>query len=157
MNALYNAPTEAGFFKVPVSRTEDVSLPLEHACEITYGVEDGNAFVRLRDTFGALRRDRLVEVLNRCSNAAGVKLDESRGGAGLGVWRVFLAATTIAITVIPGRLTDITVRLAPKQGRSVKQLLAVHLFFLPEPVETPQFDHDSSLVDHSITLMHAPV
>ncbi len=158
MNALYNAPTEAGYFKTPVSRTEDVSLPLERACEISYGLEDGCPFVRVRDTFGALRRNRLIEVLDRCSKTEGVTLDESRGGAGLGIWRVFSTARTIAITVIPGRLTDILVRLSPKPGRAAKQLFAVHLFFVPEQVEeldALMLDQDSSLVDNSITLLQA--
>jgi hypothetical protein len=153
MNALYNAPTEAGYFKAPVSRTEDLKLPLERACEISYGVEDGHAFVRLRDTFGALRRERLIEVLNRCSQTAGqVELDESRGGAGLGMWRVFSSASTLAITVIPGKLTDILLRLSSKPGKSARQLLAVHLFFVSE-IDDEMMFQDSSLVDHSITLL----
>jgi len=154
MNALYNAPSEGGYFKAPVSRSEDVTLPLDRACEISYGIENGIAFVRLRDTFGALRHERLLEVLSRCNNA-GVALDESRGGAGLGMWRVFSAATTIAITVIPGRLTDILVRMAPKTGRSAKQLLAVDLYFLPDSHAEAQqlIDQNDSLLDHSITLI----
>jgi hypothetical protein len=158
MNALYNAPAEAGFFKTPVSRTEDVELPPERACEISYGMDDGNAFVRTRDTFGALRRERLAEVLSRCNAGEGVPLDESRGGAGLGMWRIFSAATSLAITVVPGRLTDILVRIAPKQGRNSKQLQAVHLFFVTESSddESFMFDQNSGLVDRSITLLFAP-
>jgi hypothetical protein len=154
MNALYNAPSESGYFKEPVSRTEDVTLPLDRACEISYGIEHGMAFARLRDTFGALRLERLREVLNRC-NQSGVVLDESRGGAGLGMWRVFSAATTIAITVIPGRLTDILVRIAPKQGRRAKQLLAVDLFFLPNAGTEEQHvvELDNNMLDRSVTLI----
>jgi hypothetical protein len=157
MNALYNAPTEAGFFETPISRTEDVTLPLDRACEISYGMREGNAFVRLRDTFGALRRERLLEVLTRCMSTSGVGLDESRGGAGLGLWRVFSVATMISITVLPGQLTDILVQVAPKQGNRAK-LLAVHLAFADSPVRDSDsllLDHDSELVDHSITLLCA--
>lgn len=157
MNALYNAPSEAGYFKTPVSRTEDVTLPLDRACEISYGIESGNAFIRLRDTFGSLRRERLVEVLRRC-NSTEVTLDESNGGAGLGLWRIFSSSSTIAITVIPGRLTDVLIRVAPRQAKSARQLLAVHLFFFPEETTTAEpiaLDQDSSMVDHSITLIQA--
>ena len=155
MNALYNAPTEAGYFKTPVSRMDDVTLPMDRACEVSYGIEAGTAFVRVRDTFGALRLPRLLEVLNRCNSTA-VTLDESRGGAGLGIWRVFSAATTIAITVIPGRLTDILIRMVPKQGKTAKQLLAVDLFFLPETNAIPDalaLDQTSGLFEQSITMM----
>ncbi|MDX2086413.1 MAG: hypothetical protein SFX73_01130 [Kofleriaceae bacterium] len=155
MNALYNAPTEAGYFKAPVSRTEDVTLPLDRACEISYGMEGGNAFIRLRDTFGSLRRERLVEVLRRC-NSSEVALDESNGGAGLGLWRIFSTSSTVAITVIPNRLTDVLIRVSPKQAKGARQLLAVHLsFFVDEsvPADPIQLDQDSSMVDHSITMM----
>lgn len=155
MNALYNAPSEAGFFKAPISRMEEVTLPPDRACEISYGIEGGNAFVRLRDTFGALRHERLLEVLARCNKQGSVALDESRGGAGLGVWRVLQAATTIAITVIPGRLTDILIRMTPKQGKSAKQLLALDLFFLPDSDKKNDallLSQDDSLIDHSIMI-----
>jgi hypothetical protein len=155
-NALYDAPVEAGYFKQPVPRTSSVELPPEHACEISYGIEQGCAFARVRDPFGALSRTRLLGVLNRCS-ATCVSLDESRGGAGLGLWRVFSTASTIAITVLPGRLTDILVRVEMKKGRSIgKQILAVHLFFPEAPsLDGAQgrfaADHDHDLVDESFT------
>ena len=67
MNALYNAPAEAGYFDRPRSRAEDVALPADRACEISYGIEGPTAYVRVRDTFGALQRPRLMQVLNRIS------------------------------------------------------------------------------------------
>lgn len=157
-NALYDAPTESGFFPRPVPRTEDVELPPDRACEISYGIEDGTAFVRVRDTFGALTRARLLNVLRRCTAAGTVELDESRGGAGLGMWRVFAAATTLAIAVVPGRVTDFLVGIATKDGRPVaKHLLAAHLFFAVPANGSldsliPDDEHD--LIDHSVTLVH---
>jgi hypothetical protein len=158
-NALYDAPVEAGYFKRAVQRTEDVKLPPEHACEISYGLEPGSVFVRVRDPFGALTRTRLLGVLNRCQ-ATGISLDESRGGAGLGLWRIFSTASTIAITVIPGSLTDIFVRIETKRRRgSGKQLLAVHLFFPEEQAPDGAqgrfaADHDHDLMDDSFTALY---
>jgi len=123
MNALYDAPAEAGYFKRPRSRTEHVELPDELACQISYGIEDGTAFVRVRDPFGALSRERVVNVLTRC-NRPEVTLDESRGGAGLGMWRVFSVASQIAITVVPGSFTEVLVGIRIKDGRAIRQLEA---------------------------------
>ncbi|MEJ7599678.1 MAG: hypothetical protein WKG01_17355 [Kofleriaceae bacterium] len=159
-NALYDAPVEAKYFKAPVPRTEDVELPPAHACEISYGIDHGSGFVRVRDPFGALTRVRLLGVLNRCNSNA-VALDESRGGAGLGLWRVFSSASTIAITVIPGRLTDILVRVQSRKGKSVsRQTLGVHLFFPDvQALDGAQgrfaADHDYDLMDESFTSIHA--
>ncbi len=155
MNALYDAPYEAGYFKQPVPRTTEVALPADRACEISYGIEGESAFVRLRDTFGALSRTRLVDVLTRCNTDA-VKLDESRGGAGLGLWRVFSTASTLSITVVPGQLTDIIVEFSIKDGRMMKHLHAMHLFFAPNPndaMDALVVDDSRNVFDQSITLV----
>jgi hypothetical protein len=158
-NALYDAPVEAGYFQHPIQRTEDVKLPPEHACEISYGVEHGSVFIRVRDPFGALTRTRLLGVLNRCQ-ATSISLDESRGGAGLGLWRIFSTASSIAITVIPGSLTDIMVRIETRRRRAGgKALHAVHLFFPDEQAmdgAQGRFaaDHDHDLMDDSFTAMY---
>lgn len=153
-NALYDAPVEAGFIPRAVSRTEDIELPVERACQVTYGVEDDTVFLRVRDTFGALPLRRLVAVLKRC-NRVGAELDESRGGAGLGMWRVFSLATTLAITVVPGQLTEVVVSLT--SGSRAKQLNAVHLDFASDAgCDTSVFanqDEDRDLLERSITLV----
>lgn len=155
-NALYDAPMEAGYYRAPVQRTEAVELPPEHACEISYGLDLGSLFVRVRDPFGSLSRTRLLDVLNRC-NSTCVSMDESRGGAGLGIWRVFSTASTISIRVIPGRVTDLLVRVETKKGRTLgKQIFAIHLE-LPEATSLDGVrgrfaaDHDDDLMDESFT------
>ncbi|HEY4181314.1 MAG TPA: hypothetical protein VGM90_30925 [Kofleriaceae bacterium] len=153
-NALYDAPLEAGFFPEAIPRTEEVELPLERACQVTYGVEDDTVVLRVRDPFGALPLRRLIAVLKRC-NRVGAELDESRGGAGLGMWRVFSLASTISITVVPDKLTEIVVSLT--SGSRAKQLNAIHLDFAQDSgfdtdvLENQHADYD--LLDHSITLI----
>lgn len=154
LNALYDAPAEAGFFRAPRQRVEDVDLPRERACEISYGVENEIAFVRVRDTFGALTRARLVEVLARCDSAS-VQLDESRGGAGLGLWRVFSAASSIAINVVPGSLTDVLVAVSARGGRRARQLAGVHLFVEPSNLNAIDAWHGRvDSLDRSFSLVH---
>jgi hypothetical protein len=155
MNALYDAPVEAGFFQRARQRFEDVNLPPDRACEISYGMQDDTVFIRLRDPFGALSKARLMEVLNRC-NAANVQLDESRGGAGLGLWRVFQAASTLSITVIPKQLTEVVVGIGIKDSRKVAKPTAVHLFFSKADADQAAFaaDEDLGLIDNSITFVH---
>jgi hypothetical protein len=155
MNALYDAPVEAGFFQRARQRFEDVNLPPDRACEISYGIEDDTVFIRLRDPFGALSRTRLIEVLNRCS-AESVQLDESRGGAGLGLWRVFQAASTLTITVVPQQLTEVLVGIGIKDGRKGVRPAAVHMFFTKLAGDQAPFaaDDDLGLIDNSITFVH---
>lgn len=151
MNALYNAPLEAGFFAQPHSRMDDVELPPDRACEISYGVEDSTVFVRVRDPFGALKRERLLEVLARCK-VQDVQLDESRGGAGLGLRRIFSAASAVSIIVVPGSFTEFTIVLGRADSRRVARPLAVDLHFANNQSASAFADNDDPfLVDQSIT------
>jgi len=156
-NALYDAPHEAGWFRTPVPRTVPVDMPPEHACEISYGVEDGSVFMRVRDPFGALTHQRLLHVLARCRHKD-VQFDESRGGAGLGMWRLFSAASTIVISVIAGRLTDVLVWIDAGNRRASGKLHTVQLSF-PDQLELDGVfgrfaaDHDFDLMDDSFTAL----
>jgi hypothetical protein len=69
---------------------------------------------------------------------------------------VFTTASSIAITVVPGGVTDILVGLRTHQGKLTKELIATHLFFAP-PAPAPFApvlpDDAGDYLDHSITLV----
>jgi hypothetical protein len=127
-NAFYDAPVSAGVLKQPISRTEDVSLPEDSACDMVYGCRDDLAIVRVRDPFGSLTRVRLIEVLTRCARTdMRVEVDESMGGAGLGLWRIFSAASYVAISVVDHRHTEFLVGIGKRAAGP--RPFAFHLFF----------------------------
>jgi hypothetical protein len=156
-NAIYDAPHEAGWFEAPVERTTAIELPPQLACEISYGIERNNVFVRVRDPFGALRQERLMQVLQRCRGSE-VEVDGSRGGAGLGMWRVFSAASTLIVSVIPARLTDITVWIDANNRRPSGKLHTLQMTFTERfDIDTVAgrfaADHDFDLMDDSFTAL----
>ncbi len=127
-NAFYDAPVASGAVKQPISRTQDVALPDDSACDLVYGCRADLAIVRVRDPFGSLSRPRLLEVLTRCARpGVNVEVDETMGGAGLGLWRIFSAATFVAISVINNHHTEFLVGI----GKHVTgpRPFAFHLFF----------------------------
>lgn len=127
-NAFYDAPMEAGVLKQPISRTQQVSLPDDSACDMVYACHDDLAVVRVRDPFGSLTRTRLVEVLARCARTdMAVEVDETRGGAGLGLWRIFSAASFVAIAVVKGRYTEFLIGIGKRV--SGPRPFAFHMFF----------------------------
>lgn len=129
-NAFYDAPVAAGVVSEPISRTRDVCLPDEHACDLAYGCRDDVAFVRVRDPFGSLPRARLVDVLARCARTdMQVEVDETMGGAGLGLWRIFSGATVVGISVVGGRSTEILVAMWKRSGAAGARPFGYHLFF----------------------------
>lgn len=156
-NAFYDAPVAAGVLSQPISRTQDVSLPDESACDMVYGCRDDLAVVRVRDPFGSLSRTRLVEVLSRCARTdMQVEVDETMGGAGLGLWRIFSVASFVAISVADHRYTEFLVGIGKRSGAAARPF-AFHLFFR-EPnrggrgwklIDT---DTTSQTVNNSVTL-----
>jgi hypothetical protein len=161
-NAFYDAPVAGGFVTTPISRTYAVRLPAVRSCEIAYGVRGSDlAFVRVQDRFGSLTRDRLISVLQRCARSdMAVSIDESMGGAGLGLWRIFSSATVVAISVSPTNRCDILVgvqqrALQRKARGGAPPPFAVHLFFDAPPEQEPKDVDpltDDSVLEHSVTL-----
>jgi hypothetical protein len=126
-NALYNAPAEAGG-RSSTPRHERVQLDDDSACTVSYGVADKLFILRVRDRFGSLSRERLCEVLGRCTTGD-VALDTSRGGAGLGMWRVFNAASVVVVLVEPGLSTEFVVGIDLTRRSGPAGARAIHLFF----------------------------
>jgi hypothetical protein len=132
-NAFYDAPYEAGFLPRPPERQQSIELPPDLPCELVYGAIDDELFVRVRDCFGALTKARLMEVLARCAGAPGaVALDESRGGAGLGMWRIFRQASRVVICVVPQISTEMLISV-PMSGLTRNPVRSWHLLFAPPP------------------------
>jgi hypothetical protein len=128
-NAFYDAPVAAGAMKKPVSRTQDIALPDDSACDLAYGCREDLAIVRVRDPFGSLSRRRLVEVLSRCARTdMKVEVDETMGGAGLGMWRIFSGASFVGISVVKSQHTEVLVGIA-KRATPGPRPFAFHLFF----------------------------
>jgi hypothetical protein len=127
-NAFYDAPVAAGMVQGPISRTRDVSLPEDAACSMVYACSGEFAMIRVRDPFGAFKRIRLVEVLSRCAQQnMQVTVDETMGGAGLGLWRLFSVAAFVAISVINHRQTEFLV--GRRRRRTPPRPFAFHQFF----------------------------
>jgi hypothetical protein len=157
-NAFYDAPVAAGALDQPISRTQDVALSDDSACDMVYGCRDDLAIVRVRDPFGSLSRTRLVEVLTRCARTdMGVEVDETMGGAGLGLWRIFSAASFVAIAVVNNRHTEFLVGIG-KRVPAAARPFAFHLFFKDHGRAVRRWrllDGESArpAVNHSVTII----
>jgi len=156
-NAFYDAPVAAGAVKKAISREQDVMLPEDDACDLVYGSRDDMVFVRVKDPFGALTRERLVQVLTRCARTdMQVEVDESMGGAGLGLWRVFAVASFVAVSVVSHRHTEFLVGIA-KRAPAGQRPFSFHLFFREGSKKRfwHIFDQDSSSlgVNQSVTIL----
>ncbi len=122
VNAFYNAPVAAGAVEESIPRNHDVSLPDESAIDVAYGCRDQFAFVRVRDPFGSLSWERLVESLSRAARTDKVE------GSGLGLSHVFSLASVVAVSVLNNQHTEVLVCILDDVPAAPRPF-AFHLFF----------------------------
>ena len=110
-HAFYEAPVAAGAEAKSIEPTRDVALPEDQPCNMVYGANEELAIVCVRDPFGALTRQRVI--------------DDALSGSRFG--RVFARAAIVAMSVRRNHYTEILVGI-PKHETS-PNAYAAHLFF----------------------------
>jgi len=113
MNATYDAPVDArGEPRYRHDRRAHVTLDDDEAPAVQLATDGMLVAVRVVDRFGRLTRDQVLASLRQGSAAshavAAEVVDRSRGGAGLGLWRVYGAAAVTIVDVLPGSRTSVT-------------------------------------------------
>ena len=135
MNAMYDAPVDpAGRLLFAQDRKADVLLADAQAPQLRLGFDGQVAGLEVTDPFGRLERRHVLGSILRGlqggRDGEAQLLDTSYGGAGLGLFRVYEAATVVVVDCKPGVSTRVTVLLdldaPPRAARSLPASL--HLF-----------------------------
>jgi hypothetical protein len=128
-NAFYSAPVAADPTLEQIPRTQDVALPDEFACDMVYGCRQDLAIVRVRDPFGSLSRQRLLDALGHGSRARSSSERAATGtDTGRGLWRVFSAGWVVGVSVVNDRHTEVLVGIGNEDPLKPHPY-AFHLFF----------------------------
>ena len=129
MNALYDAPVDdRGVARYAGDRKAVVQLPSDDAARLRCATDGTRVIVQVRDRFGGLQRRHVVDGLAR--GLAGGEMDQSHGGAGLGMSVCHHNALAIFFDVARGRHTEVTAMLELDLNlREVRTLArSLHLF-----------------------------
>lgn len=114
MNAIYDAPSLAdGTPRYAMDRTQRVQLEDWERPTLTLATDGVRLALQASDPFGGLQRWHAFESVSRGLSAAGSAdsegvVDSSRGGAGLGFFKMFSNASVVMVTVERGRATEVT-------------------------------------------------
>lgn len=135
MNATYDAPVDdSGEPRYAHDRRAPVELD-DYEVPLVQVATDGMLVaVAVTDPFGRLTRDHVLASIQRGYEAGRSStsevVDRSRGGAGLGFWRVYSSAAVTIVDIVPGHSTSITavfdIDVAPRDARTLPPSL--HLF-----------------------------
>ena len=78
--------------------------------------DEGN---RVRDAYGSLTPEEVIDNLYRCQEFVEHRIEEKRGGAGLGLYMLLLASSRAVFNIEPGAFTEVVVlRRYRESGRS---------------------------------------
>jgi hypothetical protein len=129
MNAMYDAPVDAsGQHKYNIDRKAEITLPDDEHARVRLATDGTRVVLQVRDRFGGLQRKHVVDGLAR--GLAGGEMDQSHGGAGLGMAVCHHNALAMFFDVARGRHTEVTAMIELDLNlREVKTLArSLHLF-----------------------------
>ncbi len=107
MNAMYDAPVDAqGKPKYAADRKADIRLTDHERPSVRVATDGTRLVLQVRDPFGRLERRHVFDGLAR--GLAGGEMDQSHGGAGLGMMVCHNSSSAMFFDVVRGRSTEVT-------------------------------------------------
>jgi hypothetical protein len=107
MNAMYDAPVDAqGRPKYAANRKAELRLEDKERPSVWLGTDGSRLVLQVADRFGRLQRNHVVDGLAR--GLAGGEMDQSHGGAGLGMMMCHNSAAMLVFDVRRGARTEVT-------------------------------------------------
>lgn len=139
MNAIYDAPVDKrGRPRYAAKRTSPVVLQSHEIPTLQVAVDGLHIALDITDPFGRLPREKLFSGILRGMSGATAEdaravLDESSGGAGLGLFQLFNSSAILRVEVVPGRQTTVSWLLDLALERRPRQQTARSLYFIEAP------------------------
>jgi hypothetical protein len=133
MNAMYDAPVDShGRPKYAGDRKAAITLESNERPTLRAGTDGSRLVLQVTDPFGRLERKHVVESLAR--GLAGGEIDQSYGGAGLGMMVCHNASSAMFFDVARGRHTEVTalLELDLNQRELRTQARSLHFWSRPE-------------------------
>lgn len=140
MNAMYDAPVDSrGRPRYSHDRKQEIMLDDSEVPTLRLGTDGERIALQAHDPFGGLKRHHVFEGITRglsareADGSAAKVLDTSRGGAGLGMLKIYTAGAVLLVDVAPSASTLVTsfydLDVNPREFRSLPG--SVHYFERP--------------------------
>lgn len=105
-NATYHAPIE-GDKRLNAHVRRGVSVTSPRHIQVRFLLDALQAVVVVRDEYGSLSPERVIENLSRCYNTARFKLDHDLKTGGLGFFLILQSINRLVINIDPGHFTEV--------------------------------------------------
>jgi hypothetical protein len=126
MNALYDAPIDDDGRQIfaEIGPKERVDLSSPRPVSIRYASTSEAFAVSVRDRFGTLEKNVILDYLDKCLHAT-QQIDRKTYGAGLGLYLIANSATQFVCNVAPGMATEVVCTFDRKQAKAPLRMLSV--------------------------------
>jgi len=132
MNSIYDAPVDSNGKSLynHLSRTEVVELLPEQQGTFCYACDGILLAVSVRDPFGALDRQTILDYFESCYEGKGGALQKNKGGAGRGLFQIIETSDLVVMNVKPEIRTEVIVifNIDPDKAKSEKTT-SFHYFY----------------------------
>lgn len=131
MNALYAAPVDtAGKPRYNhLSREAVIELEPSEQPSFSFGCDGMFLGVSVRDPFGSLKRETILDYLFSCFAGVESSLHKDKGGGGLGIFMILRSATLTIFNVDQGASTEVIALFDLEPKQSGKQRTASFQYF----------------------------
>ncbi|XGC80405.1 cyclic nucleotide-binding domain-containing protein [Bdellovibrio bacteriovorus] len=131
MNAIYDAPVDSqgkSLFN-HVSRKEEIQLDTHQQSTLRYGSDGVMLAVSVKDPFGSLTKDIIIDYLISCYGGQAGSLNTNKGGAGRGLHQIIENADLTVFNVKKGVRTEV-ICLFNVDGQKREAQPSFHYFFV---------------------------
>jgi hypothetical protein len=140
-NALYDAPTDADGRRLyaEIDRRHAVFLGAAARPTLYAGIDASELVVSVRDPHGSLTIETVKHYLAKGLRAGPDQIDAKRGGAGLGLARIFAMVDRMSVFVAPGRMSEVSLSLSLRGARRdmAHRPTGLLLASIPQPAGAP--------------------
>lgn len=121
MNAMYQAPVDENGDRIfaDVSPRARLRRRTPKPVSMRYGVHGSSLYLSVRDRYGSLDREDLVNYLYRCSTSE-QQIEQKQLGAGLGLYLITSTVSRMIVNLLPGGVTEFICVLEPTREQRLK-------------------------------------
>jgi hypothetical protein len=129
-NALFNAPVDNNgtFLYQHYDRKEDVVLSEMHSARLSCVVENDRIYLSVKDPFGSLTKNKLFSYLSKCYTKDLVHVENKKGGAGIGLHKMFRLSHNFVVNIIPGSYSEVIVCISQESEILNQETASLNVF-----------------------------
>jgi CRP-like cAMP-binding protein len=133
MNSIYDAPTDSTGKSIynHMTRKQEIQLKESEYSDLNYGCDGLFAAVSVRDPFGALKKETILDYLHTNYQGTADNKREGKGGAGRGLHQIIESSDLTIFNIQKGKATEVICLWSIESAIQKREIIpSFHLFLI---------------------------